>query len=289
MNIKMKQSQTLGLASLALLLGACAQQRSAADVATSLYMTGSSQPAALAALSEPWIFRALMPYANANVPTGLVDSNDSAVTLTSSWVAIEEIKFKNFESDSEEQENEGADEDSNDESEFKGPYVVDLLTATPEALGDVVIPADGYRRLKMQLHEVESAELPVGAPAELENNSMILSGTVNGHSFSYQSHDGVEFEIGGPTAITPDSASDILVNFQFGDLFAKIDLSEITADTVISESNQVSTTGSACPLIDNSADDLYTCFRKGIEDSAKLGKDHDGDGELEDGEESVED
>jgi hypothetical protein len=289
MIIKMKQSQTLGLASLALLLGACAQQRSGADVATSLYMTGSAQPATVASLNEPWIFRFLSPLASANVVPALVDSNNSTVNLTSSWVAIEEIKFKNYETDEDEQEIEGADEDSTDESEFKGPYVVDLLAATPESLGDVVVPAEGYRRLKMQLHEVEPGELPVGAPAELEANSMILNGSVNGADFSYLSHDGVEFEIGGPTAITPDSASDLLVNFRFGDMISKIDLSYITVNTEISEGNPVATTGSACPLIDNSANDLYTCFRKGIEASADFGKDEDGDGELEDTEESCDD
>ncbi len=255
-----------------MLLASCNQGGGApisgGGVRTSLTMTGSGLDA-VAQNNSQRLFSFFIPSAVALTPPLLVDSTGQTVNLNEAWVVIKEIEF-------EANEVAGNEEQDGDEVEFEGPYFVDLLSDSPVSFGDAVIPANGIRRIKMKLHEAES--LPSGAPLDLDSKSIYFSGSVNGVNFSYAADDSTELEIGGPNPIVPSSAKDMLVVIRMADLFKKINLSTILSPTDIHAGNRVNVSG-ACPLIDASANDLYTCFRKGLSSEGDFGND-DGDKDL---------
>lgn len=245
-------------------------------------ITGSSQAATVA---MNWIDRTIelfMPIlysrAVALPPPALVDSNGTTVNLNTAWIVVKEIEFEITETA------DGSEVDG-DEIEFEGPYFVDLLDANPSSIGSGQVPNRAYRRVKMKLEHSEAP--PVGAPAGLNGNSIYLAGQISGHNFTFAADENSEYEIGGPNALNLANGDDLIVAIQIANLFKQIDLSSITGDVDISSSNRVATMGSACPDIDSSANDLYDCFRKGLESEADFGIDEDGDDDLSDSEDSV--
>lgn len=256
----------------------CAKNSDTPTVTTSLVMTGSGQASTLAKykIQHPWLSM-FMPSAVALTPPALVDSQNATVNLTKAWIVIKEIEFKATET---------ADAAESADVEFQGPYYVDLLSAAPSSLGSAEVPAATYRRIKMKLEK--GATLPADAPAGLSGNSIYLEGTVAGNQFTYVSDDGTEFQIGGAGGMDLSSNANLLVAIKVSDLFKMIDLSSVTNGMAISSTNRVAGSN-LCPLIDASAADLYTCFRKGLEKAGKFGKDDDGDHEMEAGEDEVHD
>lgn len=289
----MKKSNLLKLVVSAAMVGVVGCAEESADtssavgmVSTPLVMTGAGatnvvfhQYKAFGSIAS--LFQFIVPQANAYTPAVIVDANGATVTLSSAWVVIKEIEFKANEVA------DGAETTAETEVELEGPYFVDLLSNNPVALGTVTVPATGIRRIKMKLHESGDAVIPTDAPAEIANNSIVLSGSVGGNSFRFLSDDGTEFEIGGSNAIIPTSAADLLVAIRLADLFSKINLNAVTNGMDIHSGNRVSGTNQ-CPLIDVSAESLYDCFRKGLENEADFGKDNDGDHEFEAEDEEVE-
>ena len=116
---------------------------------------------------------------------------------------------------------------------------------------------------------------PAGAPSDLNSNSIYFEGSVGGNLFTYKADDNTEIEVGGDNGITPDASSNLILVIRFAGLFKKIKLSAITNGIVISTNNKVAE-ANPCPLIDASASDLYTCFRKGLETTANFGIDSGG-------------
>lgn len=270
----------VGKLAIATLLTSCnsaTESKEASTVTTGFTMTGSGQNAVAQSKMQK-LFSLMVPSAYALTPPLLVDSSGANITLDEAWIVIEEIEFE---------ANELADgnELDGDDIEFEGPFFVDLLSNAPISFGEIQIPAQGLRRVKMQLHESNS--IPVGAPIELNGKSIYLSGMVNGIPFSYSADDSTEFEISGPNAIVPESSKDLLAVVRTADLIKKINLSTIIAPTSISTNSKFNAVN-PCPLIDPSASDLYTCFRKGLASEADFGKD-DGDMDLDDSDESVDD
>ncbi len=256
----------------------CNQQvaTKSSGISTGLTMTGSGQPAVANANIQK-LFNFFIPSAIALTPPLLMDSNNSPVSLTEAWVVIKEIEFESTEVG-------GETEVDGDEVEFQGPFFVDLLSDAPVSFGEAVVPAEGIRRIKMKLHEAES--LPASAPSELTSKSIFFGGTVSGIAFTYAADDSTELEIGGPNPVLPSSYQDMLVVIRMADLFKKINLSSIVAPTDIHAGNRVNV-ANACPLIDPSANDLYTCFRKGLSTEGNLGRDN-GDKDLDVNDDTVE-
>lgn len=260
------------------LMTGCNQSNSpttSGGVVTGLTMTGSGQPA-VAQTNVQKLFSLFVPSAIALTPPLLVDSTSLNVNLTEAWVVIKEIEFESQEVA------DGTEQDGN-EVKFQGPYFVDLLSDAPISFGDSILPAAGIRRVKMKLHEAES--LPASVPPELTSKSIYFSGTVNGIAFTYAADDSTELEIAGPNPVLPNTAQDMLIVIRMADLFKKINLSSIGGATDIHAGNRVNAIN-PCPLIDASATDLYTCFRKGLSSEADFGKD-DGDMDLDQNDESV--
>lgn len=279
----MKTLKTLSLGLTMTLIAGCnsgggsSSGVSSTVVTTGLTMTGSGQ-SAVARADWQKTLSFFIPSAYALTPPPLFDSNNSSVSLNEAWIVIKEIEFEAEEVD------DGSENDE-DEVEFEGPFFVDLLSDSPESFGDAVIPATGLKRVKMKLHEAES--IPANVPSELSSKSIYLSGAVNGFAFTYAADDSTEFEISGPNAIFPNSSQDLLIVIRIADLFSKIDLSSINAQTDIHAGNRVNA-ADPCPLIDPEATDLYTCFRKGLSSESSFGKD-DGDNDLDEDDETVDD
>lgn len=272
----------------------CAQkkeEKSTTLYSTSFAMTASSAPRTVAMKSKIDKFIDLiMPKALAGIPTNLVDSQNTTVTLSSAWIVVKEIEFKSAESAGQEGEDE-----VNEEIKFKGPYFVNLVSATAQVLDTQPIPAKVIRRIEMKLEAAEnstSTAWPTNAPAGLENKSMYIEGTFGSSNtaFSYSSNDGAEFKVSGAGGISPEEGQNLLMAIQFGDIIRQMDLTELALapNKNIDDGNRVPATN-PCPSIDTSAADLFTCFRKGLESQAEIGKDSDGSGELEADEDSAKD
>ena len=274
-----KFSQVLGGLSLITAIGAsstllvsCAD--AIREVSAGLTITGSSS---LKPTRTAWnkLSNLLFTRAFADLSSDdLKDSNASAIVLSDAWIRIKEIEFKSEESEDDTAESETEES----EVKFEGPYIVDLLSASPSPIDTSTLSATAYRRIKFKLdHEGDLAE---SDPVELQDNSVFLAGTIAERNFSYTSTDGEKFEVSGPNGVTPD-VDGLLMVIRFADTFSKIDMSSVADGTAISQDNRVAVSD-PCPLIEDGLQDIYTCIRKGIEQSSEFGKDcedHDLDDE----------
>ena len=263
------KAAAIGIGSAVLMFG-CSQQKSSGLVTSSFKMTGSSSAATVAHYSPKSIWEVFINRAHALMPASMVDSTGLSITLSEAWTVVKEVEFKS-------EEIEGV-EDSEIEIEFQGPYVVDLLSATPMVLDTQQIAEKGIRRIKMKLHKAES--LPVDAPAGLANNSIFVTGTVGGNNFTLQMDDSTEMQIAGPNSFVPGENSELLVEIQLANIFKQINMSTVVNNEVIDSSNRHSG-ANLCNAIDPSANDIYTCVRKGLEMHANFGQDNDGDDDLD--------
>lgn len=269
---------SIGLTSATLFVACSATNNgSATQVTSSFKMTGSASAATVAKQTPKGILSYLMSSAYALVPSTLVDSTGLTISLTEAWTVVKEVEFKSEET--------AGVEDSEVEVEFQGPYVVDLLSNAPMVLDTQAIAEKSIRRIKMKLHKADS--LPSGAPAGLINNSIYIAGAVGGNNFTFQLDDSTELQIAGPNGFLPGENSELLVEIQLANIFKQIDLSGISNNEVIDSSNRHSGLN-LCPSIDASANDIYTCVRKGLETHANFGEDLDGDDDLDSSDHEVE-
>ncbi|MGZ3769935.1 MAG: hypothetical protein ACXVCP_09895 [Bdellovibrio sp.] len=278
LNVK-KVSSVMALA-LSFVAAGCSKT-STNNVASSLSMTASNKTATVA--MKPSKLDLFMPKANALVPASIVDSTGLSIALSSSWVVIKEVEFEGSETP-------GAGEVDGAEVAFKGPYFVDLLSNAPAALDSQAVPAAPFKRIKMKLEKAGGAAVPTAAPAALSNNSIYIAGTIGtggtAKNFVYQSDDGTEIHVGGPTAVAPVDGGQVLVEINFSNIFKQINMSTVANNEVISSSNRHAGTN-LCASIDTSATDIFTCIRKGLEKHADVGEDKDKSGSLDATEDKV--
>jgi hypothetical protein len=236
------------------------------NVTSSFSMTAASKPSTVV-MQKSWL-DLIMPRALALVPSTIVDSTGATIVLNSSWVVVKEIEF-------EATQNPAAGEVDGAEVKFKGPYFVDLLSIAPVVLDTQPIPASGFQRVKMKLESSGGATLlPPGAPAALATNSIYVTGSVGANAFTFQSIDGTEIHIGGASTVTPVDNGHVLVEINFSNIFKQINMSGVVNNEVISTSARHAG-ANLCASIDPSANDIYTCIRKGIELRANVGEDVD--------------
>ncbi len=282
----------LKLSSIFLLITSCQKKESGGTTTgnpLTLSITSSNQNKTIAVNTKTWMDRLLLtliPRVNAlPPPTLLVDALDNNVQLNEAWTVIKEVEFKNTEATS----NEVID---GAEISLPGPYIINLFSSTPTSIGTTEVNYTNLKRIKMKYSKAESSVTinEPSAPAGLNGKSIYLSGSVNNNSFIFSSSEEIEYEVSGPNSVTLSySTSHFLISINIANLIRKINLSSITNNSAtIDENNKISVTN-PCPLIDSSAQDLYTCFQKGLKSEANFGKDSDGSGELETNEESVKD
>ena len=212
-------------------------------------------------------------------PGNLIDSANNIVTIGTFWISVEKIEFK---------ANEVADSNEVDGSqvEFQGPYQIDLLATPGSTLASGNIQVSDFHRLKY--HTTTAGTLDSGAPSGLLNKTIYMSGTVNGNPFIFAPSNQVEISTAGSKLLSAKALDNILLQFNTANFFRKIDLTTVGTGGLITihEGNVVSSTG-ACPLIDASANDLYNCFIQGLSTESNVGRDSNGDAQLESGEESI--
>lgn len=280
MKANLTSVKTLCMYAAALMMTGCSSQKeTSGNITASIVMTGANQTATVAGREKIFdrLLDLVVPKAFAFVPPSMVDSTGAPVSLTSAWIVIKEIEFES-------EETGAADETDGDEIEFQGPYAVNLLSTSPAVLDTKEIPQGNFRRIKMKLHKPESAV--TGAPPQLVNNSIYFVGSVGSNSFTFESDDTTEFEIGGPNPVLPSDGSSILVQIQLANVMKQIDLSGLPNGATVSASNRYSG-ANLCPAISASATDVYTCFRLGLRKHADWGEDRDGDDDLDSSDSSV--
>ena len=272
--IKLSKLKIASALTIAAMYSACQPSANAGAtlVSSNLKMTGSSKAATVAQQSPRGKLSLLLNQALAFVSPGIVDSNSASINLTNAWVVIKEIEF-------EAAETEGAEEVDGSEVAFEGPYYVDLLSNNPVTLDTQPIPDNAYKRMKMKLHS-SSAALPSGVPSELLGNSIFVQGTVGANNFTFLLDDSTELSIAGANPIVPAEGASLLVEVNLANIFKQIDMSSVTNNEVISHTNRHAGFN-LCASIDASANDLYTCIRKGLETHSDFGEDKDGNDDLE--------
>lgn len=247
-----------------------------------LAMTGSSAQATAQNTFKSWpvclINELFFKKAQALPPPGaMFDAAGNSVSLQTFWINLGEIEFKASETPE-------AGEVDGEDLAFSGNYLVDVFSSSPQVLAYSSISVTTIRRVKMKLSRVST--VPSGAPASISGNSVFIQGQVGSHQFSYVTDEETEFEVAGPQAVSAVNNKNLLLEFKVANLIKKINMSVISSNTAISSSNRVNATN-PCPLIDASANDLFTCFRKGLESEADLARDDDGDYEIDADEDSV--
>ena len=281
----MKNSLTLMVTTLSLsaLLTSCNTQNAPSNstVSTGFSITGSGQDTVVKSDMEK-LLSLFVPSAYALTPPPLIDANGESVTLDEAWIVVKKIEFHTREQDSGQDDNQSF---GGDHPKLRGPHFVNLLSDEPTTVEGATLPASGVKRLKMELHK--SMTIPDDAPEGLRGNSIFLSGMSHGIAFSFASSESSEFKIKGPHAVKPEASKKMMAMIKIAGLFKHIDLSVITEPVHISTENRISAEN-PCPLIDQQAQNLYTCFRKGLESHARFGKDN-GDRELDHHDQCVQD
>lgn len=258
---------TTGL--IVLTLGCTQQSDSSASGKSSISLVGSLTKQAIVAKTKlEYFFNFVFPKANAEA-SALADAAANDVIVNEAWISLQEIKVKAAAA---------SEAEFSEDYVIQGPLAVNLLSDQPFSSEISALPANGYDAITMKFHKADVAL--DGAPSELIDNSIYLSGYVNGHAFTYIADDSTEFIISGTKSVQADQTGGLVLVFELANLIGKINLSGITADTIISENNKV-VSANACPEIDPSASDLFTCFEKGLKTEAEFGK-HDGDYDLDD-------
>ena len=210
-------------------------------------------------------------------PASMMDANGNTVTMNQNWINIGQIEFKASETVD-------VGEISGSSVSFQGPYAVDLFSPNPGNIGFNNLNLNQVRRIRIRLARTSS--VPMTAPNGFLGRSIFLGGTVNGHNFTFSTMDESEIQIAGPYGVVPVENKTFLLELKTANLIKKINLSSISTTVNINDGNKVSA-ANPCPTIDNSASDLFTCFRKGLETESNLGRDDDGNFQIDSGEGSV--
>ena len=241
-----------------------------------LNVTGSPQPATAYFRSNKlwWLLNTAVAYPP---PATILDKVGNNVILNQFWINISEIEFKA-------DEFETSGEIAGSSVEFPGPYLINVFNPNPQSIVSGAVAQNLIRRIKYKTKKV--GDVSGGNPAGMVNASIYLTGTINSNNFTIKSGEEVVYETAGPNLVTFYSGDNLLAQVQSAEIIRKIDMSLVPNNAVISESNRINTTN-ACPEIDSSLSDVYTCFIKAFQKKTKVGKDSDGNFSLEPGEASI--
>lgn len=251
------------------------------------------------------------------VGTKTVDIKDEtgavvgSLLITKAQVALKEIEFESEEELSLDTALEGdSSEEVEDSFDFKGPYIVDLVTDTvsPE-LGFADLPPGIYKEIELKLDKVEGDELDeqgaqlVDASDPLFGNCIYIEGTYTGPSSTGAQTDipfkmsfalDEEFELSGPGAVSNgidvSTSVDVIIAFRLQKWFA-FDSLETNSDGSLSPNKLIVQSGEI--VLDDQAsgdnDAIRDMIKENIKDSADYGEDKDDDGVLESDEDDDED
>lgn len=300
------------LAGSSLLLTACGPSGSETKAQTQLEIQGT-KPDGTASRS---LARAT---SGAGVDIPVYDANGSAdgtLHLTTAWMVVKEVDLE-MDDEEEDDEVEGMDSSDDDseenEIEFVGPYVVDLLTSsTNPSLPSLLVEAGQYDDIEIDIEKLNPDDLDGdGNPLidnypELEDYSLYLEGTYTSEDGS--TYNAIPFELkydqtdefdlatstlSNPLALNSDQSVDLIVAFRMARWFRFDDPdTNDPSDNIDSITGAIQgndTDGLTLILDGNTNSDYMDIVEDNIEDSADFGEDDDDDGELDSDEDEDDD
>ena len=227
---------------MAILLSSCNQDDSVMMVTTNFGISGSEQ------------------VEETSILPSLSDKTNRVVSVSNAFIAVKNIQFKTILNEKE--------FDLEKNAHYKGPFYIDLLSDNPKPFGEITLPDSGVTSFRMLLHKGE--DLPDDPSFSImDDNSIFLSATVNGVAFTFAADYTANFEIQKFPAVIPDPGKNLVLVIKLADLFKKINLSAISSPKDIRSHNRIPAID-PCPTIEQGAEDLYTCFIKGLAAEAKL-------------------
>lgn len=212
-----------------------------------------------------------------NPPSNMLDAANNSITLSDFWISISKIELKQTEIAD-------ASEIDGTDIQFTGPYTINILNPSPSHIASSQLTVNSIRRIKYKIKKV--TDLKAGNPSGMVNYSLYISGSVAGKNFVIRSGEEVEYQISGPKLVTLSNNQNLLLEILTAEIFRKIDLTHVSNNDIIDENNKI-TAPSACPTIDSSANDIYTCFTKAIQQQTKAGKDDNDNYVLDPTEDSI--
>lgn len=210
--------------------------------------------------------------------TGAQGKADGYLTLAEAYVALKEIKFKTTT---------GSPDTA---GEFSGPYIVDLIAnKTTPSIGSIEVTATSYQDIDLKLEKLEADHFSEPLPSSnIVNNSIYLSGTytnAGGSSKTFRLAFSLseEFTLSSSRTKSRDISLDegnnaVILAFRPAVWFAfdnaktnenKLDLSSLTSSAIDLNKDSESTSQKLLEVIKNN-----------IKQSARFGKDNNGDGSL---------
>lgn len=238
---------------------------------------------------------------------GVSGAQIGTITLVEARVAVKEIEFELAETDDHADE-EAEQEADETETDFEGPFIVDLITNTMTPEPDITaLIAGTYEEIEIELDTIEGDEVgddgetpAVAATDPLFGRSIYLEGTYANTAgtltdvpfvLAFELED--EWELTGTGGeslgfvIDRNTINSIIIAFRLNTWFdfsnpettLNVDLTDLTSDAgfdpvtgiVLDESE-----AAAAAVVES----IREVIKENIEESADYGEDDDGDGEL---------
>jgi len=190
------------------------------------------------------------------------------VTFTQALLVVRDVRFV-FEGDDEADDTDtlGVDEEGlggdGGQARFRGPYVVDLLAGTAQALDTELVLPGAYRRVQGHLRALRGEDGPASAYSSLIGSTIRLEGTIDGEGggpFAYSARIDNEFMIRGDFSVLAETPATAFLVF---------DLSRFL-------------TGREGQFLDPRVAENDTSIEQAIRHAIKIGMDDDHDGEIDD-------
>lgn len=199
-----------------------------------------------------------------------INGRTSAMGLefTQILVGVRELEFETLDEDELEEANDIADgetgdgENENEEIEFEGEYIVDLIngTSTPDFGTAEVFPGT-YEEIEIEL-----------GPILEGGKTVIIAFTSNSIQYEFSTTEEIELEIEGAAGYQLDAGAltNLLVLLDLDTLFGSVDLSVATAD------------GDGVVRINNSSNsEIHNQLLSALENSCDAGEDDDHDDDID--------
>lgn len=196
-------------------------------------------------------------------------------TLNTAKIVLERLRFRPL---AECEDDNGTENDF----DFVGPYVVDLLNnSTLPSLDTATIPAGSYCRIELRLHKLDSDEIPTGVPSSdpIVDNAFYAEGATGlGTAFRISIEENDTFKLENNAGFNVGVANDLFfIAFNLPEWFAGLDI-----DAGVQS-------GGVVVIDKDNNDDLYDAIVEKIKLSADLFKDANDDGSLDSDEHEDED
>jgi hypothetical protein len=199
---------------------------------------------------------------------------NTGLVFTDIMLGVTEIEFETLEENTAEEngdveDNDGDGEDDNEEIEFEGNFVVDLIagTSTPD-FGVADIAPGIYEEIEIELSPILDGDITMFIAFDYTPD-----GATDAVRYEYSTSAEMEFELEkeGGFLLDENTLTQILVIIDLDAMFANIDLNTAIADVdgIVRINNDSNT-------------DLANQIAANLGDAMHGGEDEDGDGEIDD-------